>query len=56
MFDLNSTIDLDINEVENFCKQELPNILIGNCSDFAIAAFILQTVLEKINEIRAEEN
>ena len=48
-------IEVDIREVRNFVEQKkFHEFLIDNTTDFSIAAFILQTLLDKIKEIETQ--
>ena len=45
-------IEVDIKEVRKFIKSEkFSDFLLSNTTDFSTAAFILQTLLDKIDEI-----
>lgn len=46
-------VEVDINEVERFINNpDFHFYLINNVSEFTTAAFILQTLLNKVKEIR----
>lgn len=48
-----NTVTIDLNEVEAFIED--PNFhrfLLDNTTDFAVAAFILQTLMERVREYR----
>lgn len=48
-------ISVDLQEVENFIlSDEFKQFIIDNNTDFAVPCFIIQTLLEKINELRKE--
>lgn len=48
-------IEVDIREVRDFVEnKKFHEFLIDNTSDFAIAAFILQTLLDKVKEIEKQ--
>lgn len=48
-------ISVDINEVERFVTSDkFKHFIIENNTDFAVPCFILQVLLEKIEEIRKE--
>ena len=48
-------VSVDIEEVQKFVmSDEFRNFLLDNTSDFGVAAFILQTLLESID--KAKEN
>lgn len=50
------TIDVNIKDVEQFITSEkFTNFLTSNTTDFGTAAFVLQTLLDKIEEIKNEE-
>ena len=47
------TIDVDIDEVEKFIMSDkFRDFLLSNTSDFGVAAFILQSLLEDVDEAR----
>ena len=49
-------IELDINNVKEFVlSDEFRNFLMSKTTQFGTAAFVLQTLLEKIDEIEATE-
>lgn len=50
-FDMNVT--LDISEVEEFVEEVLPALLLENTTNFGIAAFCLQAVLNALEEAKA---
>ena len=52
---LDTTIEINLIELKNFIKNKLPTILVENTTDFAIAAFILQTMFDKIDELKNRE-
>lgn len=54
-FNLDRTIDIDIDEFKEFATEQLPSILIENTTDFGIAAFCLQAVHNEIARIESEE-
>ena len=44
---------VDIDNVENFViSDKFRNFLLSNTTDFGTAAFVLQTLLDKIDEIK----
>lgn len=48
--------EVDIKEVRNFIKSEkFSNFLLSNTTEFSTAAFILQVLLEKLDEIESKE-
>ena len=50
-------IDLDIKNAEEFVLSEkFRDFLMSNTTDFATAAFVLQTLLEKLDEIKNNNN
>ena len=50
-------IDLDIKNAEDFVLSEkFRDFLMSNTTDFATAAFVLQTLLEKLDEIKNNNN
>lgn len=44
-------IEIDLKEVKEFVNGKLPEFLNKNCTSFSTSAFILQTLLEKIDEL-----
>lgn len=44
-------IEIDLKEVKEFVNGKLPELLNKNCTSFLTSAFILQTLLEKIDEL-----
>ena len=50
-------VSVDINEVENFIlSDKFRDYLLNNTTDFGVAAFILQSLLDKIKEVKEEKN
>ena len=50
-------IDINIEEIEAFITSEkFSNFLLSNTTEFGTCAFILQTLLDKIEEIKSEED
>lgn len=48
-------IEIDINDVERFVNNEdFHYYLVNNTTEFATAAFILQTLLDKVDEIKKQ--
>lgn len=46
-------ISIDINNIENFVlSDKFRDFLLSNTIDFGTAAFVLQTLLDKIDEIK----
>lgn len=46
---------VDVNEVERFItSDEFKQFIIDNNTDFAVPCFIIQTLLDKIDELRKE--
>lgn len=48
-------MEVDIRRLKDFVNKELPNILMENSTDFPVAAFILQTMLNKLDELEELE-
>lgn len=47
------TVDVDIEEVEKFIMSDkFRDFLLSNTSDFGVAAFILQSLLNDVDEVR----
>ena len=50
------SVDVDINNVKEFVlSDKFRNFLMSETTEFGTAAFVLQTLLEKIDEIGATE-
>lgn len=50
------SIDIDINNIKEFVlSDKFRNFLISETTEFGTAAFVLQTLLEKIDKIEAAE-
>lgn len=48
-------IEIDIVDIENFVvSDKFRDFLLSNTTDFGTATFILQTLLEKIDELKGE--
>lgn len=48
-----TTMSVDIEEVEKFITSDkFVQFLLNNTTDFAVAAFVLQTVMDKLDEIK----
>ena len=46
----------DLNDIKEFVSSnKFANFLINNTTDFGIAAFVLQTLIEKIDELEKEK-
>ena len=48
-------IEVNLREVRSFVTEELPDLLTNNTTDFTISAFILQTLLNKLDELEELE-
>ena len=48
--------EADIKKLKTFIEEKLPDILLKNTTDFSIVAFILQTLIDKINYIEGLED
>lgn len=47
----------DLNDIKKFVSSDkFTNFLINNTTDFSTAAFVLQTLIEKIDELEKEED
>lgn len=44
-------VNIDLKEIKEFVNKKLPELLNENCTSFLTSAFILQTLLEKIDEL-----
>ena len=51
-FTFDTTVDVDLDDVQQFTENELSAFLVNNTTDFGTAAFILQSVLNAIEEAR----
>ena len=50
-------IEIDLDDIKEFVtSKKFTDFLLSNTTQFGTAAFILQTVLEKIDELKEEEN
>ena len=50
------SVDVDINNVKEFVlSDKFRDFLMSETTEFGTAAFVLQTLLEKIDEIEADE-
>ena len=48
-------VEIDINDVERFVNsQDFHYYLVNNTTEFTTAAFILQTLLDKVDEIKKQ--
>ena len=51
----NCELDVDLNEVEEFVKSDkFAQFLLNNNVDLAVPVFVLQVLLEKIEELKEE--
>ena len=56
MFELNTTMSVHLGDVEEFIlSDDFRDFLLSNTTNFAVAAFILQTLLDRLDEIKEEE-
>ena len=54
---LDTTMTIDLDEVKEFVTSEaFIDFLVNNTPDLGIAAFVLQTVTEKVDECKKELN
>ncbi len=54
---MDMTIDIDLNEVEKFIKSDnFIQFMMNNTTNIGIPSFILQTILDKIDELRKEND
>lgn len=54
---MDMTIDIDLGEVEEFIKSDnFIQFMMNNTTNIGIPSFILQTILDKINELRKEND
>ena len=55
-FALNTIISVDLDEVEEFVTSEkFTDFLLSNTTDFSVAAFVLQILLDEIKKVKEEE-
>lgn len=53
---MDTTVEVDINDVERFANNpDFHYYLVNNTTDFGTAAFILQTILDKVKEVRQSQ-
>ena len=50
-FSLDTTVTIDITDVKKFVEEKLPGLLLENTTDFGVAGFCLQTIMNEINRI-----
>lgn len=48
-------IEVDLRKVRSFVTEKLPDLLTNNTTDFTISAFILETLLDKLDELEELE-
>lgn len=48
-------LEVNVEELRTFIEEKLPEILMKNTTNFSIAAFILQTMIDKINYLEEME-
>lgn len=49
-------MSVNLNDVKNFIESDkFIQFMLNNTTDFATAAFVLQTLLEKVDELEKEE-
>jgi hypothetical protein len=49
-----TTVDVDLNDVMDFAENKLSRFLVEETTDWGTAAFILQSVLDAVEEARAQ--
>ena len=55
-FNLNTTMSVNLNEIKTFIESDkFIQFLLNNTTDFAVAAFVLQTLEDKIDELTKED-
>lgn len=47
-FSMDMTMDVNLDELTQFVEEDLPGLLLNNTTDFGIAAFCLQAVMDAI--------
>ena len=53
---LNTTVSVDLEDVKRFIESDkFSQFLLNNTTDFATAAFVLQTVHERVEELLGEK-
>ena len=50
--DFNMDMTIEVDELEDFVHNSLPSILLENTTNFGIAAFCLQAVLDALEEAK----
>ena len=49
-------LSVDINDIEEFVKSDkFSQFLLNNTTEFSTAAFVLQTLFDKIDELKGEK-
>lgn len=55
-FNLNTTMSVNLEEIKTFIESDkFIQFLLNNTTDFAVAAFVLQALEDKINELTKED-
>lgn len=54
-YEFGMTLEVDLEKVEQFVMSDkFRDFLLDNTTEFATAAFIFQTLLDKLNEVKGE--
>ena len=55
-FNLNTTMSVNLSEIKTFIESDkFIQFLLNNTTDFAVAAFVLQALEDKIDELTKED-
>lgn len=55
-FSMDMTMDVNLDELTQFVEEDLPGLLLNNTTDFGIAAFCLQAVMDAITAAKNSNN
>ena len=54
-FSMDMTMDVNLDELTQFVEEDLPGLLLNNTTDFGIAAFCLQAVMDAIETAKQND-
>lgn len=54
-FSMDMTMDVNLDELTQFVEEDLPGLLLNNTTDFGIAAFCLQAVMDAIQAAKQND-
>ena len=54
-FSMDMTMDVNLDELTQFVEEDLPGLLLNNTTDFGIAAFCLQAVMDAIEAAKQND-